>query len=551
MNSSIPFARRKKLGAFYTPDTLSSVLADWAITDASAKVLEPGFGGCGFLEAAIKRLTLLGCKRPTSRLYGCDIDQSAFHFLKERVGLHGSLSQFPKIDFLKTKPNATWSTLFNAVIGNPPYVAYQNLSKTQRHDYQNVLAAQGIYDVSPRASLWAYFVLHAHLHLKRGGRVAWVLPGSMLHSQYANSLQSHLIDRFETIDIYHIHDRLFEPVGASEETVVLLGAGYGLTPKRQNALVISVPTVDALAEALAKPGSANSKAALHHRRSFNGVFPGHPFEARPLGELLKARIGLVTGDNPFFILTPSRKRELKLTQRGLQGIFAKPSASTGIVYNKSDHSSAMDRDYPTYLVSPKTYPVAGTQLRNYLNRYPRELVQSISTYKKRKIWYSPADKNVPDAFWPVMRDLGPRIIINKAGVHCTNTIHRIFFNSQLSATQRKAICISLQSTFSQVSAELVGRSYGSGVLKHEPREVEKIEVILPPRLQQSYVTQVFNAINKAMRNNDHKAVMDLADEFIFRSSDMSVDAKLQRALRDKLHALRRLRNPRNSSKTKK
>ena len=43
---------RRILGAYYTPERLSQLLTDWAIRHVDDTVLEPSFGGCGFLATA-------------------------------------------------------------------------------------------------------------------------------------------------------------------------------------------------------------------------------------------------------------------------------------------------------------------------------------------------------------------------------------------------------------------------------------------------------------------------------------------------------------------
>ncbi len=55
---------KKRHGVFYTPDPASRLLTKWAIRSAADRVLEPSFGGCGFLQAAKDRLTALEVGAP-------------------------------------------------------------------------------------------------------------------------------------------------------------------------------------------------------------------------------------------------------------------------------------------------------------------------------------------------------------------------------------------------------------------------------------------------------------------------------------------------------
>ena len=77
----------------------------------------------------------------------------------------------------------------------------------------------------------------------------------------------------------------------------------------------------------------------------------------------------------------------------------------------------------------------------------------------------------------------------------TNTIHRIYFHGKIPLSRRRLIAISMLSTFSQLSAEIEGRSYGSGVLKHELREAGRIQLLLPDEVPVERIAKVFRRID--------------------------------------------------------
>ena len=69
-------SRRRRLGVYYTPDDLATVLVKWALANGAGPVLDPSYGGCAFLEAAVRTLSESGHARPGTRVYGVDIDPS-------------------------------------------------------------------------------------------------------------------------------------------------------------------------------------------------------------------------------------------------------------------------------------------------------------------------------------------------------------------------------------------------------------------------------------------------------------------------------------------
>ena len=55
----------------------------------------------------------------------------------------------------------TWQVLLlDVVVGNPPYVSYHNMSEQTRSAAKQV-AINDAFDLTPKASLWAFFLLHA------------------------------------------------------------------------------------------------------------------------------------------------------------------------------------------------------------------------------------------------------------------------------------------------------------------------------------------------------------------------------------------------------
>ncbi|MGQ0566179.1 MAG: N-6 DNA methylase [Gemmobacter sp.] len=125
---------RRQLGAYYTPELLSDLLASWAIRSRDDVVLEPSFGGCGFLQSAVKALEDCESADAKSSICGCDIDAVAFDYLSEVLGGPADLVRFVQGDFLEIERPAGWPASFDVVMGNPPYIPYQKIESSRRED---------------------------------------------------------------------------------------------------------------------------------------------------------------------------------------------------------------------------------------------------------------------------------------------------------------------------------------------------------------------------------------------------------------------------------
>jgi adenine-specific DNA-methyltransferase len=134
----------------------------------------------------------------------------------------------------------------------------------------------------------------------------------------------------------------------------------------------------------------------------------------------------------------------------------------------------------------------------------------------------------------------PKIILNDAAATCTDTIHRVQLRNGIPArTVTTAFLNSLTFAFSEV----IGRSYGGGVLELEPNEAEK----LPLPLIGADTLDV-NELDRLLREGNIYAVLDITDEALLRKGmGLSIEeTRMLRTIWQKLRDRRINRKPDNS-----
>lgn len=540
---------RRKLGAYYTPERVSEILSNWAIRNADDTVLEPSFGGCGFLAAARKTLKARGANDPVSQIFGCDIDQLAFDHLAEILNVPEGAPGFVKGDFLECTGETGWPETFSVVLANPPYIPHHRMGMSRVRELW--AREQGIPGVRGRAGLWAYFVSHAVGMLAVGGRMAWVLPGAFLQADYAAPIRSFLGRRFERCAAFLIRERIFLTEGTDEETVIVLADGFLEADGEGEIRFGEAAGVDELERLVTKwtagawqgiAGVSNASEltiAPTARAMFDRIAAsGH---AKKLGEVAKVQIGLVTGDNAFFVLTREVCAAHEIEEADCRGVLTKFRAAQGLELTTADLDDYADKGGRTLLISVVN-PDPASPVAAYLDTYDAERIKTVSTFRKRAVWSASFDGKVPDAFLPVMHHEGPRLVLNGDELNCTNTIHRVYFARPSAVTARRVAAISMLTTFSQISAELVGRRYGSGVLKHEPRDAEAIRVLLPDPAP-SEVATAFKRIDAALRKGDPEAARRLADGIVFAWCGLGLADSDLETLSVSLNAIRARRRP--------
>lgn len=535
---------RRDAGVFYTPQGVADTIANWAIRSTSDSVLEPGFGGCGFIEASCKRLTQLDCSNPLDKIYGCDTDPHAFSVLSKLEGIKNNHSHFIKDDFLKLRnDDFVNSNKFSVVVGNPPYVSLHTMSESQKKTAEQALFHTQ-FQLNKRASLWAYFVLHSHSFLIEGARVGWVLPASYIYANYAKSIRQYFKDNFTKVVEITMEERLFTSIGASERTVVILAEGF--TEKRDQECQVlrshakNSKELETIVNRLVTDQLCNEYLGLSEGQRAKNTLAKIPaeFTSSKLGDHLDLKIGIVTGSNKFFIKTKEEWGKSDIHINATYPIVGKFSQICGLELTDSDLIYNKKTQERCLLLNSSGKREPSKAIAKYLSTFPVKAKQNNATFKKRPLWYAPDDKRTPDGFFSYMCHDGPRLALNEALTTSTNTVHRVYFLKSTNLTMKRMLALSLLSTASQLSSEIEGRSYGSGVLKFEPSEARRISVFLPEKISSSSVSKIYFKVDKLMRESKKKEVERLVDEFIFGET---VNSNMFSEMREALVKLRVLR----------
>lgn len=537
--------KKKEIGAFYTPSDVTRILSDWAIRSPEDNILEPSFGGCGFLEASRDRLVSLGSLSVANQIFGCDIDRFAFDQLTSKFGLVNLSNRFVLNDFLQVTADCFSVLKFDAVLGNPPYISHHNMSIKQKENAYINLKGIG-YKLSAKASLWAYFLLHAISFVKDGGRMAWVLPGSFLSTRYGREVHNILSNNFEKVVAVVLNERIFLLEGAEERSIIVLCENKG-TKSARDIIVEFIDSVVALEDYITSNEPVSTINNLSGRYAYNllnneenklidALF--NHYDVCELGELADIRIGIVTGDNRYFILNKESARQHKLTAAMLKPIVTKYRMISGLALTQQDIDFNVSSGVKCLLVDTTKMRNNSSSLIKYLEKYPADKFDLNKTFAKRRIWHRADDGRIPDAFMSYMQHNGPRIALNAAGTTCTNSVHRIYFKN-ITKQKQKMAAISFLSTLTQISAEIEGRSYGSGVLKQEPSEARKVKICLLNKMSVNELNSLYKTIDELLRQGKTDEARIEADKAIY--SHLKINSKTASLLNQILSNLRDIR----------
>lgn len=504
------------LAAFYTPPDVAQFMTDWAIVDEDCTVLDPSYGGCSFLNASLATLQERGSPCPGTQIYGVDIDAHATSYLQELFAAGASAEQFVCRDFFELEPSDLAGFPFGAVTGNFPYIRYHDIPEEFRRRAGARLRQYGI-EISGRASYWAFFLLYSIKFLKPGGRLAIVLPGSFIHTDYSVQIRELLTSQFERVNIILLQERIFK--GTQEESVIVCAEGAGRP--NLSLRIGTASTVEELRDVLGDIdnrtrslgsevddkewlGALIEEAALE----LYGQLTGGSNVVK-LGDVLVARIGVVTGNNNYFIPPPQTLAQKGLPTSDLIPVIRRPLYFKGVMVTDEDLDFLRASEKAHLLLSPPRDKSAMKEAtRSYIDEGERAGINTAKKCKARKPWYVVPHTEPPAAFMPCMVASWPRLVVNDSGFTCTNNILKLTWKEDRPNSDWTRLALGTLSTVSQLSAELVGRSYGGGVLKVEPTELKRLAV---PLLSAETAHRVAGQVDGLLRENKVNEASDVVD----------------------------------------
>lgn len=475
-------ASRKARGGIYTPPPVAAWLAEWAIRSQGDRVLEPSCGDGVFLAAAADRFAALGSANVHGRLVGVERDSA--EAAKARAAVPAAHVRTKS--FFDLAPADLGR--FDAVIGNPPYIRSHGFTGDERARALARAADAGV-RLSNLASSWAHFVVHAGSFLRPGGRLGLVLPGELLHTDYAAPVRAWLLRRFGSVRI--AFDRAVFP-DAQIDAVLLLASDDGTDGLR----VERLRDVAALCDSPSRLASDDPGRAAPLRWSSSVDAEAHSLYereaacagARRLGDFATVDIGVVTGANAFFILTPEEAHTRHLPDAALLPIVRSAAATPGLVATKGTTERL--------LRLPDGVP--GKAAAGYLAEGERQGIPGGYKCRTRRSWYRvPLPRARPQAFLPYMHHHVPRLIVNRARAWSTNLLHGVHLGP--GAPDARALSAAMLSSLTLLSAEIEGRAYGGGVLKTETKEAERL--LIPPfsDVQESRLIDPFPVLDRMVQ----------------------------------------------------
>lgn len=458
--------QRRPQGATYTPLPIVREMVRWATTRGKvARVVDPGVGSARFLRVASEMF-------PDAELVGIDVDPVATILARANLAVVGAadrariyLTDYRNFSLQKIEGR----TLF---VGNPPYVRHHLVEPCWKRWLVSTAALYGL-NASQLAGLHVYFYLATVQIASPGDLGSFITSSEWLDVNYGQLLRDLFLQHLGGRSLLVV-DPAARPFPDAATTAVITTFVVGNRPRkiavRLTDNVSNISPIDS-GTYLHRERLETEKRWTHLLRASKSLPSGYV----ELGELCRVHRGQVTGANkvwiaeehrqelPPSVLFPSvtRARELFETD----GVLREVSHLRHVIDIPEELDALSEED--------------AVLVRRFLVWAKRRGAHRSYVAKNRSAWWSVGLREPPPIMATYMARRPPAFVRNDAGARYINIAHGIYPREPMSET----IIRRLHEYLSKAAKEAQGRIYAGGLMKFEPREMERIPVPTPDMLE--------------------------------------------------------------------
>jgi len=439
-------------------------MVDWVLDRAVTRVVDAGCGSGRFALEIIRR--------SDAQVIAVDSDPLATLLTRAGIAALGSIPHATVLnaDYLQLSlPSHDGLTAF---IGNPPYVRHHELPAPVKAWGRKASGQIGI-PFSGLAGLHAHFFLATALHGQRGDVGCFVTSSEWLDVNYGEAVRTLLLDGLGGDSVHIIHPTA-SPFDDAASTAAVTCFEIGLRPGSMRMREVR----DAASLLPLRGGQTVTRNQLEQAKRWSPLVRGVP--AMPegyveLGEICRVHRGQVTGSNATWVVPASTS--VPVPERYLLPSVTRARELIG-AGERLESTAALRRviDLPTDLDELDAEERPGVEA--LLDSARAAGVSDGYVARNRRAWWSVGMREPAPLLATYMARRAPAFVRNVAGAHHINIAHGIYPREPLPDRALDRLAAALRTA---VRLEM-GRMYAGGLVKFEPREMERIPVPSVDRL---------------------------------------------------------------------
>jgi adenine-specific DNA-methyltransferase len=452
--------QRRPLGQTYTPAPIVNAMVAWAEDQAVdvTRVVDPGVGSARYLVAS-------GHRFPNAKLIGSEIDPLAALIARANLAVAGMAERAQVIvgDFRALRlPPTGGVTLY---LGNPPYVRHHQIAAEWKKWLLETAKSRDL-DASGLAGLHVHFFLAVAEQGAVGDIGAFITSAEWLDVNYGRLVRQLLLNRLGGMSIH-----VLEPETAPFADATTTGAitCFRLGSKPRSIKVRRVDTVRDLGRlSEGHPVSRQRLAEANRWSVLTRVTPKLPEGYVELGEFCRVHRGAVTGANGVWVTHRDR------TQMPKDVLYSAVTKARELFHAGE---RLLEAEHLRVVIGlPVDLDVLDKADRQIVMRFLREAkkrgVHLGYIASTRKAWWSVQLREAAPILATYMARRPPAFVRNDVAARHINIAHGLYPRQPIEPVILDRLAAHLRTAVTLTQ----GRTYGGGLTKFEPKEMERLTV---------------------------------------------------------------------------
>ncbi|MCY4109705.1 MAG: class I SAM-dependent methyltransferase [Chloroflexi bacterium] len=453
-----PHTKRRRLGQVFTPKSLIGPMVDWTLERSPTRVVDAGCGS--------GRFALEISRRSNAEIIAIDTDPLATLLTRAGLAALGRDRGASVLNADYTQAKISRHQGRTAFIGNPPYVRHHDLTADAKAWARLTAQNFGI-RLSGLAGLHAHFFLATALHGRPGDVGCLVTSSEWLDVNYGDAVRQLLLNGLGGRSIQIVEPAAF-PFGDTATTAVVTCFAIGSRPQR-----VRMRTVRQAADLppLHSGRAVDRKELARATRWSPLVRPalGIPEGYIQLGEICRVHRGQVTGANATWVIPTGQHPRIPERYLLPSVTRARELIEAG---ERLESTEALRRviDLPADL--GELAASERSEVEEFLKSARADGVADGYVARNRRAWWSVGLREPAPLLATYMARRRPAFVRNAAGARHINIAHGIYPREPLSDRALYKLAEALRT----IVDPTLGRTYAGGLVKFEPREMERIPV---------------------------------------------------------------------------
>lgn len=496
---------RKEYGQFFTHPVVADFMVRWILQSQRKSLYDPAFGLGAFLDPISDDLEI--------KFTGSEIDSKILNFWKNMT--NGRHVQIANEDYL-----LSWGKSHTNIVCNPPYMRFQKF--LNRNAVFRAFAGNLDLKLSGYTNTASTFLLKSLSELNGSGRLAYIMPLEFLNTGYGTIVKRRLIEDGHLVSMISLDcEKDIFPDAITSVGIVL----YDATRRYSHVDFHVATSIHSLTNILnSTPVNRIALDSLNPKLKWLSYFQPTDFSINtqmtvPLNYYGHFSRGIATGANKFFVLRPSRAKELGIPLGERLQCITKSSQIQRLVFDCEDYNNLVENDDAVILFNAGCNH--SERAAAYIQSGEREGYNARFLTKNRNPWYI-TERRCPSPFLiGVFSRGGYKIVRNRSKALNLTCFHgfqpNVFGNLYIDQ-----LFLYLASTAGQDIVLLSKRRYGDALDKFEPNDLNNAIAPAPHVFDELSTGDVEDAVSHAKEICE---IPDWVDGFFKRLKTEAQEAK--------------------------